>query len=866
MFRNGDFYDGIMLTPREQEISKKEFNSWFVIDRKEHDVLASMPRSFDKFEITTYNDYLTAVERSTTGMFWAVWPDVNVVDDFEFDYYVPRYNQHITHVFKNGEYFDGICLFGKHTLVNEREFKYRFFSEKKEIDYVISYPKPYDKFVVDTYEQYLEAKANSTTDMFYMVPSDINILDDFKYDIYFSHHNTVERQENHALLNGDYYDGIFLVSKYSEISQKEIENKFIIDRKEEEILASKPVKFDVFYINSYEEYLNACEKSKTSMFWAVWPDVEVVDDFDFDYYVPRYNQHLTHVFKNGEYFDGICLFNKHSRVNEKEFKYRFFSEKKEIDYVISYPKQYDTFTVDTYEQYLEAKTKSTTDLFWIVPTGLKILDNFKLDLYYTHHDTYNRTINHVFRNGDFYDGIMLTPREQEISKKEFNSWFVINRKEHDELASMPTAFDKFEITTYNDYLTAVEKSTTGMFWAVWTDVNVVEDFEFDYYVPRYNQHITHVFKNGEHLDGVCLFSKHYQISKKEFKYRFFNEKKEVDYIASYPKPYDTFKIRNYDDYVNALATSSTDMFWMIPNEVEAIDTFTFDTYFSHHNTYDRNMNHSFKHLFRGEENYNGINLMSKNVPVSEKEITFRYLVERKEWDITASKVKPYDIIFISYNEINADENFDRVNALYPRVKRVHGVKGIHQAHIKAAEQATTDNFWVVDGDAVVVDDFKFDYEIPVWEHDTVHVWRSQNPVNNLVYGYGGVKLLPRQLTLDMDVTRPDMTTSISDKFKPVQIVSNVTAFNTDEFSTWKSAFRECAKLAGKTIDRQVDTETEERLNVWCTEGADKPYGEFAIKGALAGRKFATDTPQDLFKINDFDWLYEQFLNEKNSSK
>jgi hypothetical protein len=118
----------------------------------------------------------------------------------------------------------------------------------------------------------------------------------------------------------------------------------------------------------------------------------------------------------------------------------------------------------------------------------------------------------------------------------------------------------------------------------------------------------------------------------------------------------------------------------------------------------------------------------------------------------------------------------------------------------------------------------------------------------------------------MDVTRPDMTTSISDQFKPVQVVSNVTSFNTDEFSTWKSAFRECAKLAGKTIDRQVDTETEERLNVWCTEGADKPFGEYAIKGALAGRKFATEQSENLFKINDFDWLYEQFLNEKTNSK
>ncbi len=103
-----------------------------------------------------------------------------------------------------------------------------------------------------------------------------------------------------------------------------------------------------------------------------------------------------------------------------------------------------------------------------------------------------------------------------------------------------------------------------------------------------------------------------------------------------------------------------------------------------------------------------------------------------------------------------------------------------------------------------------------------------------------------------------MTTSISDKFKLVDAVSNLTAFNTDAFSTWKSAFRECAKLASKSIKGQVDAETEERLEVWCTQGADKLYGEYCIAGALAGKQFALENPNDMSKINDFDFLIELF--------
>jgi len=223
----------------------------------------------------------------------------------------------------------------------------------------------------------------------------------------------------------------------------------------------------------------------------------------------------------------------------------------------------------------------------------------------------------------------------------------------------------------------------------------------------------------------------------------------------------------------------------------------------------------------------------------------------------------YDIVFISYKEPNADDNWEVLKSRFPMVKRVHGVKGIHQAHIAAAKKCFTKMFWIVDADAIVMDDFKFDYEVPEHQLDHVHVWRSQNPINDLVYGYGGLKLFPRKLTINMDVSKPDMTTSITDKFKPVHQISNITAFNTGPFETWKSAFRECCKLSAKVIDRQKDDETNERLHVWQTVGKDRDFGEYAIQGAIQGKKYGethSQSPQDLRRINDFEWLKEQFDN------
>ena len=221
----------------------------------------------------------------------------------------------------------------------------------------------------------------------------------------------------------------------------------------------------------------------------------------------------------------------------------------------------------------------------------------------------------------------------------------------------------------------------------------------------------------------------------------------------------------------------------------------------------------------------------------------------------------YDIIFISYNEPNADENFVRLKERFPLARRVSGVNGIHQAHIAAAKKSFTKMFWVVDGDAIILNSFDFSYQASDYDLDVVHVWQSQNPINGLEYGYGGVKLLPRRLTIDMDTTSTDMTMSISGKFKIMDETSNITAFNTDPFSTWRSAFRECTKLA--VINNQ---ESLQRLNVWCTLNDTASYGFYAYSGALAGRTYGeknASNKEALIKINDFTWLQDLWLKEKS---
>lgn len=221
----------------------------------------------------------------------------------------------------------------------------------------------------------------------------------------------------------------------------------------------------------------------------------------------------------------------------------------------------------------------------------------------------------------------------------------------------------------------------------------------------------------------------------------------------------------------------------------------------------------------------------------------------------------FDIIFISYNEPNADANWRLLISQFPYARRIYGVKGIHQAHRTAARLfGISDMFWVVDGDNEVLKDFNFKEPEGLWDQ-SVYAYQSKNPINGLIYGNGGIKLIPRYYAAKIDPELVDMTTSFAPHFTAVDTIASVTRFNTDPFNTWKSAFRECVKLSSKVINNQVDQETEERLDVWCTLGKEQPYGEWSIKGAQEGRNYGklnTGNANALKKINDFNWLREIF--------
>jgi hypothetical protein len=607
---------------------------------------------------------------------------------------------------------------------------------------------------------------------------------------------------------------------------------------------------------SAESLEEAQLKVLTKMFWVVWPDIKISETFAFDYVADEWSMDYIHTFLNGENYDGVMLVPKRAEINHREIAHRFFINKKEVDIVASTPVPFDVFYIDTWEEYEQALEKSSTEMFWAVSHNLKYDQTYINNFYFSHHNSYDRKENHAFVHDvdgrKLYNGVFLCSKNKPLNKKQIEYRFLVNAKQWDDVVSGPRQYDIYVINNYQEYLDITDHCKTEMFWMVPPHVQVRDNFKFEMYFSHdndYDRKINHVFKNGKYFDGVVLCSKHAPISEREFEYRFVTNKKEHDILASDPLAYDKIYVDDYDDFKIQMTTTQSDFVWVIPNDVDVDWDFKYQIPY-----YERNN----IHVFKNGQYHDGIFLIHTNKSLAKREFEYSFFVNKKEIDITASNPKPYDVAFISYDESNADENYAKLLEKCPNAKRVHGVKGIHRAHIEAAKLCTTNMFWVVDGDATVLDDFEFSYQVPKWKRDQVFVWRSKNPINDLEYGYGGVKLFPVKETINMDITTTDMTTSISSKFNAMSKVSNIAAFNIGAFETWKSAFRECCKLSSKTIRGQVDNESDERLQIWTTVGEDVPFGKYAIAGAIAGKQYGLSSGADLGLINDFDWLKEKF--------
>lgn len=247
---------------------------------------------------------------------------------------------------------------------------------------------------------------------------------------------------------------------------------------------------------------------------------------------------------------------------------------------------------------------------------------------------------------------------------------------------------------------------------------------------------------------------------------------------------------------------------------------------------------------------------------------------------TTIRVKDLDIIYLSYDEPNCEENWADLQNKWPKAQRVHGVKGSDAAHKACAELAETDRFITVDGDNKIRERFlntewTFD---DTWNvKDSVLSFPAQNAVNGLQYGNGGIKIWPKHVVLNMrtheaaDDAHGQAGTDfcwVLDYVLMPGVWSDV-HMNSTPAQAWRAGFREGVKL-GLADGVQIKDATEwrrrqvknnfDRLCSWLQVGMDTKNGVYAILGARMGLHRTVLTDWDASAVQDFDnldYIYEK---------
>ena len=244
------------------------------------------------------------------------------------------------------------------------------------------------------------------------------------------------------------------------------------------------------------------------------------------------------------------------------------------------------------------------------------------------------------------------------------------------------------------------------------------------------------------------------------------------------------------------------------------------------------------------------------------------------------KTVEFDIVFLSYDEPNADVHYADLLTKAPWAKRVHGVKGSDAAHKAAAALSDTEWFITVDADNIVHTEF-FDLDLDMSDPKIqVYGWCGRNSVNGLRYGNGGLKIWKKEFVLNMrtheasDSDRGQVDFCWEEGYRNFPRVYSDSIITGSPFQAWRAGFREGVKMTLLNGVRVPPQEIKERiwwhnihrLRMWSTVGAHEEHGLYAILGTRMGTWMTNCTDWNYIDVRDFEILrnmYEQNIDHDN---
>lgn len=223
---------------------------------------------------------------------------------------------------------------------------------------------------------------------------------------------------------------------------------------------------------------------------------------------------------------------------------------------------------------------------------------------------------------------------------------------------------------------------------------------------------------------------------------------------------------------------------------------------------------------------------------------------------------PLDIVFLSNGENCADTHYNHLLEVTKKynnkVIRVDNVNGRVNAYHAAAISSSTSWYFTVFAKLLVNENFDWSWQPDRLQDRKHYIFYAHNPVNDLNYGHQAMIAYNKKLVLNNNGIGLDFT--LDDNHEVVEINSGTAFYNIDEFTTWRTAFREAIKL--KHDNSLV---SKNRLEQWKTVGKLQ-YGEFSILGANDACDYYDQVNGDIYKLKlsyDWPWLKELFTKLYN---
>jgi hypothetical protein len=228
--------------------------------------------------------------------------------------------------------------------------------------------------------------------------------------------------------------------------------------------------------------------------------------------------------------------------------------------------------------------------------------------------------------------------------------------------------------------------------------------------------------------------------------------------------------------------------------------------------------------------------------------------------------QPLDIVFLSNGEPSAEDNYQTLLSIieernFPnRVVRVKDVVGRIASQHAAANSSNTNWYFSITGKLRVNSEFDFLWQPDRLQQPKHYIFTSTNPVNQLEYGHQAIVANNKKLTLATKTPSLDFT--MDSLHEVVNINCGVAIYNTDSWTTWRTAFREVVKLR-YYYETVPDVETEYRLDTWLKQ-AQGDCADWNLRGAHDAIDYYQSVGGQYHQLLlTFDWAWlRQYFDSK----